>query len=101
MQSEWPKSLVDDDSAEGREASAALLAIVENQLRDATPTAVPETLARLMALGHTRALALHLIACAFSVELFEILERKSAYDEARYLRNLAALPALPYDEDEI
>ncbi|MEQ8661290.1 MAG: hypothetical protein RLW62_10765 [Gammaproteobacteria bacterium] len=76
---------------------AALREIVENQLRDATPPAVPATLARLLDAGISRDDAVHYIACALSVELFEILVNDGAFDAARYADHLAALPALPYD----
>ncbi len=95
-----PASLVLREEG-GADGDKALLDIIENQLRDGTPPAVRETLARLMAAGETREDAVRYIACAMSVELFEIIERKGRYDEARYLANLAALPALPYDESEL
>lgn len=80
---------------------AALYDIVENQLRDGVPPAVPATLERLIAAGESRTDAVHYIACVLSVELFEILVNDGAFDEARYDANLAALPALPYDSDAL
>ena len=40
-------------------------------------------------------------AASLSVEFFEILEHGARFDGERYADNLAALPALPYDEDAI
>ncbi|MEQ8495625.1 MAG: hypothetical protein RIA38_00370 [Microcella pacifica] len=79
----------------------ALREIVENQLRDGVPAAVPLALARLREDGMSRADAVHYIACALSVELFEILVNDGSFDEARYAANLEALPALPYDSDAL
>ena len=56
---------------------------------------------RLLASGEPRDNALRYIAWALSVEFFEILHNDARYDEARYVRNLRALPQLPYDENEI
>ena len=54
-----------------------------------------------MAAGEPRDNALRYIACALSVEFFEILHHDGLYEEARYVQNLQALPTLPYDESEI
>lgn len=96
-----PVSLIARNAPDDADGETALIAIVENQLRDGTPPAVRDTLKRLMDAGEIRDTALRYIACAMSVELFEILERKGSYDEARYLAHLRALPALPYDEDAL
>ncbi len=96
-----PQSLVRADTEEGRRAGEAIVETVENQIREGRPAAVRATLERLMQAGETRENALRYIACALSLEIFEVLEKQNPYDEARYVRHLEALPELPYDEDEI
>jgi hypothetical protein len=79
----------------------AIFDTIENQIRDHTPPETALTFERLLAAGETRDTALRYIACALSVEFFEIIQHSTPFDEARYVRNLQALPALPYDENEI
>lgn len=89
------------DSGDDPAIRAAIFDTIENQIRDREPAETAASLERLMAAGESRDVALHYIACALSVEFFEILENGNAFDEARYVANLKALPALPYDESEI
>jgi len=88
---------IEDDPA----IHQAIFDTIENQIRDHEPAETALTLHRLMAAGASRDTALRYIACALSVEFFEILQNESPFDEARYVRNLEALPALPYDETEL
>lgn len=94
-----PKMLIDseDDPA----IHAAIFDTIENQIRDGEPAETAATLQRLMSQGLSRERALGYIGCALSVEFFEIVEHQGAFDLARYVANLRALPALPYDESEI
>ncbi len=89
------------ESGDDPEIHQAIFDTIENQIRDHHPAETARTLQRLMAAGESRDLALRYIGCALSVEFFEILEHEGAFDEARYVRNLQALPALPYDESAI
>ena len=91
-----PEPLVLDDSAEAR---AVLYDTIENQIRERNPPETAATLARLQSLGLSRGDAVRYLACVLSVEFFEIVEHQSSFDLARYQANLAALPALPYDDD--
>lgn len=91
--------LVESEAA--GEIREAIFAAIENQIRERTPPEVELALQRLMASGEPRDNALRYIACALSVEFFEILHNDALYDEVRYVRNLRALPQLPYDENEI
>ncbi|MEX2479330.1 MAG: hypothetical protein WD928_00570 [Gammaproteobacteria bacterium] len=96
-----PESIVQADTEEGQFAGEALVEAIENQIRDGYPAETKRTLQRLMALGETRENAMRYIGCVLAVEVFEVLEKGSTFDEARYVRNLQALPELPYDEDDI
>ena len=96
-----PKSLVDEDTEEGRLTFAALSEAVENQIRDHTPPATRATLERLIALGESRDNALRYLTCALVVEIFEMRRNEEPFNAARYVELLDALPALPYDESDL
>ena len=81
-------------------AGAEILLAVENQLAENKPPQVALTLERLLAEGIEREEALKYIACALSIEIFEMLKHGATYDEARYLRNLARLPELPWEDEQ-
>ena len=89
------KQIVRADTADGQLAGEAIVEAVENQLRDDEPAETRRTLDRLMAMGETRENAIRFIACALSVEIFEGLKNRLPYDQARYIKNLKALPTLP------
>jgi hypothetical protein len=96
-----PKSLIEEDTEEGRLTFAALAEAVENQIRDHTPPATRATLERLIALGESRDNALRYLTCALVVEVFEMRRNEEPFNAARYGELLDALPALPYDESEL
>lgn len=80
-------------------ARAALLEVIENQIRSNDPPEAKQTLDCLLKQGFSREESLKYIACAFVGELFGVLKQESSYDHARYLANLKALPKLPWDEE--
>ena len=94
-----PPTLLDDEDRGF--ARAALVEIVENQLRDNSPPVTRSTLTRLQSAGCSRNDAVHLIVCVLSAEIFEMLEVKRVFDAAHYANLLDALPDLPYDPDEL
>lgn len=94
-----PPTLLDDEDRGF--ARAALVEIVENQLRDNTPPVTRQTLQRLQTEGYSRTDAVHLIVCALSAEIFEMLEVKRVFDKAHYASLLEALPDLPYDPEAL
>ena len=87
-------------SVEPDRAGAQILRAVENQLAENNPPQVAWTLERLLVEGIQREEALKYIACALSVEIFEVLKHGATYDEARYLRNLDRLPELPWEDEQ-
>ena len=93
--------IVSADTEEGQRAGEALVEVIENQLRDGDPAETKRTLQRLISMGETRENAIRYIGCALSVEVFETLKKQTPFDEARYVKNLKALPELPFDDDEI
>ena len=81
-------------------ARAAILEIVDNQLRDGIPPETRATLKRLMADGISEKEARELIACVVSTEIFEMLKSRQLHQEERYLAGLRALPRLPWENEE-
>ncbi len=75
---------------------AAIMEVVDTQLRDGTPPETRHTLDRLLAAGYPETEARRLIACAVTSEIFNVLTRRQPYDEARYVAALRRLPTLPW-----
>ena len=75
-------------------ARAALLGVVEKQLRDGTPKEVGGTQIRLCFLGYARDEAIRLIAVALTHDMREMMATGRSYDEARYVAKLHVLPLL-------
>ena len=94
------KPIVRADSEDGQLAGEAMVEAIENQIRDADPPEARRTLKRLMALGESRENAIRYIASALSIEIFEALKNQTPYNETRYIKNLKALPTLPFDDEE-
>lgn len=95
------KRIVRADTPEGQRAGETIIEAIENQIRDNDPPETALTLARLMQGGESHNNAMRLIACAMSVEIFEIMKNSRPFDERRYIENLRRLPELPFDEDEV
>jgi len=90
-----PEKIVQADTEDGQMAGEAIIEALETQLKENNPPETRHTLERLMGLGESRENAMRYIACAFTVELSEVLNKTSPYDEQRYIDNLKALPTLP------
>ena len=80
-------------------ARAAIFEIIENQMRDGTPTETKHTYDRLIADGHSEEETMRMIGCVLSSEVFEILKKNQPYNEERYVAALKALPEMPWDND--
>jgi hypothetical protein len=74
---------------------AAILEVVENQLRDNTPPESKQTFERLVAEGHDVEEAKRLIGVVVVHEIFNVLKRGEVYDPVRYIAALKRLPKLP------
>jgi hypothetical protein len=79
---------------------AALLEIVENQLRDNAPPETRATLERLLASGIPREEAMNLIAHVVVTEIVAVLNSGQPYDEARYVAGLHALPQVAWETQD-
>ena len=80
--------------------AAAVLEIVDTQLRDRTPPETRQTFDRLIAEGHTPEGARQLLAHVVVSEVFTVMARGERYDAARFVAALHRLPALPAGEEE-
>ena len=82
--------------------AAAILEIVDTQLRDDTPPETRQTFARLVAEGYTPEGARQLLAHVVVREIFTVMARGECYDQTRFVAALQRLPILPdiADEDE-
>jgi hypothetical protein len=74
---------------------AAILEVVENQLRDNTPPESKQTFERLVAEGLDVEEAKRLIGVVVVHEIFNVLKRGETYNPVRYIAALKRLPKLP------
>jgi hypothetical protein len=79
--------------------AAAILEVVDAQLRDGTPPETRETFDRLIGLGYAPEGARQLLAHVVVREIFTVMARGETYNAARFVAALRRLPALP-DEAE-
>jgi hypothetical protein len=74
---------------------AALMEVVDNQIRDNDPPETKQTLDRLVSAGISKEDARLYIGQAVCVEIWDIMSNKKEFDQERYLRNLKNLPDEP------
>ena len=82
------------------EAGRAIIQAVENQLEENDPPKVRKTLKRLISEGIDRDEALKYIACALSVEIFDVMKNSAPFNPTRYDTNLDGLPHMPWEDEE-
>ena len=70
---------------------AAILEVVENQLRDGDPPETQQTLERLLAAGYSRKQATEMIGSAVIGEIWTILHDQKTFDRARFVALLEQL----------
>ncbi|NOH53871.1 hypothetical protein F0266_13075 [Vibrio coralliilyticus] len=81
-------------------AEAELIEIVENQLEDGEPLKVKETLMRLVMTGTPRDEAVAMMACAVSIEIFDVMKNEGEFNLKRYSEHLDRLPDISFMEGE-
>ena len=79
---------------------AAMMEVVENQIRNNDPPQTEQTLQRLVGDGNSEEEAKRLIACVVSAEIFDVLKNQEPFDLDRFVKGLINLPALPWDAEE-
>lgn len=77
-----------------------LIEIIENQLEDGNPIKVKETLMRLMMTGTPRDEAVAMMACAMSIEIFDVMKNDGEFNLKRYSEHLDQLPDIGFMEGE-
>ena len=93
------KGIVQAESPDGQRAGELIVEAVENQLLENDPPETNQTLNRLVAAGESRQDAIRYIACVLSVEVFEVTKNNEMFNRKRFIKNLLALPKLPFDEE--
>ena len=94
---------MDDQNNEaegGPQLKAAILEVLDNQLRDDDPPETRATLERLLASGIAPDEARRHIACVIAAEVFDVMRNGSPFDRERYISRLARLPEEPWFDDE-
>jgi hypothetical protein len=79
---------------------AAIIEVVENQLRNNDPPQTNQTFKRLIGAGHSEKEAKRLIACVVSAEIFDVLKKNQPFNLDRFVKGLNKLPTMPWEEDE-
>lgn len=80
--------------------NAAIMKVVDNQLRSNDPPVTGQTFKRLIAAGHSDPEAKRLIACVVAAEVFDVLKQQQPFDLERFVKALDKLPALPWEEEK-
>ena len=81
-------------------ARAAIMEVVENQIRDNDPPQTQQTFKRLIAAGHSEKEAKRLIGCVVSAEIYDMLKKKEPFNRERFVKSLDNLPAMPWEEKD-
>ncbi len=76
---------------------AAILEVVDNQIRANNPPETGSTLKRLIKEGYSEKEAKELIGCIVTSEIFDIMKNREEFDLERYVNCLNRLPELPFD----
>ena len=77
---------------------AAIMKVVENQLRNNDPPQTGQTFKRLIEAGHSE--AKRLIGCVVSAEIFDVLKKQEPFNLDRFVKGLNKLPTMPWEEED-
>lgn len=89
-------SLSDED---GRRAGNELRKAVRTQIRTRKPPIVEATYQRLLRSGQDKRNAIELITAVLVAEIYDMMNERRPYDEAKYSSMLKKLPDLPHESD--
>jgi hypothetical protein len=78
---------------------AAIMKVVENQLRNSDPLQTQQTFKRLVEAGHSKKEAKRLIGCVISAEIFDVLKKNEPFNLDRFVKGLNKLPTMPWEEE--
>ncbi|RJP19380.1 MAG: hypothetical protein C4520_13095 [Candidatus Abyssobacteria bacterium SURF_5] len=77
--------------------NAAIMEVVENQLRDLDPPETRQTYDRLLGEGLSEEEAKQLIGVAVATEIYYVMKDQRPFDLAKFTKPLSDLPKLPED----
>lgn len=80
-----------------RYLNAAIMEVVENQLRDLDPPETRQTYDRLLSEGFSEEEAKRLLGVVVVSEIFDILKNQEPFNLARFTKALSDLPKVPED----
>ena len=80
-----------EDGTTNPHLTAAILEVVENQIRENNPPETRQTLERLLAAGYSRQRAIEMIGAALVEEIWAILHDNQLFDRARFAALLEKL----------
>jgi hypothetical protein len=87
------------EKTEDQRLRAAILEVINNQIKDNDPPETKQALDRLQLDGLSRKEALKLIGCVVASEVFTVLKENRPYDNEKYISALKALPKLPWEKE--
>lgn len=76
---------------------AAILQVVENQLKDNNPPETKQTYNRLIQEGFPKSEAKRLLGCVVTTEIFDVLKNEELFDQERFVQALNMLPKMPWE----
>ena len=79
---------------------AAVMEVVENQLRNNDPPQTQQTFRRLIEAGYSEEEAKRVIGCVVSAEIFDVLKKNEPLNLERFVKALNKLPEMPWAEEE-
>ena len=79
---------------------AAIIEVVENQLRSNDPPQTRQTFERLIQAGHSEEEAKQLIGAVVSAEIFDVLKKNEPFNLDRFVKGLNKLPTMSWEEEE-
>ena len=77
---------------------AAIMEVMDNQIKNNDPPETSLTLKRLQKEGFSEFDARQLIGQCVAVELFDVIKLQKPYDNERYIGHLLNLPTPPVDD---
>ena len=81
----------DEGTAFNPHLKAAILEVVENQIRESDPPETRQALERLLAAGYSRKQAIEMIGSALVEEIWAIMHENKLFDRARFAALLEQL----------
>jgi hypothetical protein len=80
------------ESQSNPQLQAAIMKVVENQLRNGDPPQTGQTFKRLIEAGHSEKEAKRLIACVVSAEIFDVLKKNEPFNLDRFVKCSTSFP---------